>query len=423
MIENIIFMVLLYLYASFSEYIAHRYLMHNKVDILDFIYDDHRKHHGAYPTGKFNQSRSKYRYLNLALCIEHGLIFMIPLALVVAIFSPIHAIVIVAFVFIHKKMYSDFHSAMHLRHPIRYMPKCIQEMSFWNHFMHHQHPDKFFCVVFPGVDYIFGTVCKPTEPDKIEWEEIKQSMGTSNNMEEDYKEIGKIDLCLIPTIVVKKLFGYIFNKLENTYIPEVVIEGLDNIPDCPAIFIANHGSWKDIFLIRKLRKDINLMAAKGVMDYCFGFGGYIFSMFFNSYPADKKAIDYSVSLLEQGKSIGVFPEGWAYLDGSVHSFKKGISVIHDKTKTVPVIPIGIKYDYYPKEWIIKLPPILQYIISLFIPKYKCRVVMKVGNPIVWGGKKSYYKHIKNIRRVHERSLQMKHQEFTDELYKAVKELL
>lgn len=404
----------MYLYASMSEYVAHRYLMHSKVKPLDFIFEDHKKHHGAYPSGRFNQSKSKYRFLNLALCIEHGLIFMIPLAIVVAAISPIHAAVIVAFVFIHKKMYSDFHSAMHLRHPIKYMPRKIQELSFWNHFMHHQHPDKFFCVVFPGIDFLVGSTCRMSLEDTLRWEEVKESMGTSNRVDLDYLEIGKTDLCLIPTMIIRKAAGFILGYLEKEFLPEVVIENQDNLPDTPCILIANHGSWKDIFLMKRISKDANLMAATGVTDFMFGLGGYVFNMFLNTYPADKKSIQNSVDFLQNGKDVAIFPEGWAYLDGSTHEFKRGVAVVHDLTKA-PVVPIRIVYDYYPKSWIVGLHPYLQYLLSLMMPKYKCRVTMKIGRPVVWSAKRSEFNSIANIDIIHQRKVKMNHRSFMDNL--------
>jgi hypothetical protein len=96
---------------------------------------------------------------------------------------------------------------------------------------------------------------------------------------------------------------------------------------------------------------------------CFrGFGHYlgygILTFLFQTFPfpqgsAFRPSLEYTGELIDAGLCILIFPEGRVSGDGSMGTFKGGISLIAEKTG-VPVIPVRISgmHDVLPpKHWL------------------------------------------------------------------------
>ncbi|KGM44736.1 lysophospholipid acyltransferase family protein [Neobacillus niacini] len=140
-----------------------------------------------------------------------------------------------------------------------------------------------------------------------------------------------------------KKFSKKFMKLTGS---EVVVEGLELIPEGPVVFIANHES------------DFDIPVLLGTIDKPFGFVSKIelkkvpiLSSWLNTINCiliDRKnhqqalnSMKEGVQLLQEGHSLVIFPEGKRSKGGPVQPFKVGgIRLAQDAG--VPIVPIAIK---------------------------------------------------------------------------------
>jgi 1-acyl-sn-glycerol-3-phosphate acyltransferase len=141
----------------------------------------------------------------------------------------------------------------------------------------------------------------------------------------------------------------------------------------PLIFAANHVSYLDpIALGVANKRQIHFIAKKEIFEVpILG----IIVKYFGAIPVDRKranliSIKKSLSILKEGKILGIFPEGTRSLNGKLMALNAGLIKIAFKSN-VPIIPIGINgtYDIYPPGQ--KIPSFLKR-------KY---IYINVGKPI------------------------------------------
>ncbi len=160
--------------------------------------------------------------------------------------------------------------------------------------------------------------------------------------------------------------------------------GLKNLEklDGPRIFAANHTSHLDPFAVlltlparwRKLIapamglnrfwayfREFSTVAKKkdsSIRRFLHGLSYRIITFLFQTYPfpqgsAYRPSLEYTGELLDDGFWILIFPEGEVTPNGKIHPFRKGISIIAERT-AVPVFPVFIKgmEDVLPlgKKW-------------------------------------------------------------------------
>lgn len=140
-------------------------------------------------------------------------------------------------------------------------------------------------------------------------------------------------------IAIHILYYYmkIFRRME--------IYGLDNIPEQGSvIFASNHISMLDPFVMGAAarNKPIAIMGKKEL--FFFPLGQILRA--FGVFPIDRKgnatsAIRTAIKVLNEGLSMGIFPEGTRnQSDAPLLPAKRGIELIAKKTKR-PVIPVAI----------------------------------------------------------------------------------
>jgi 1-acyl-sn-glycerol-3-phosphate acyltransferase len=124
-------------------------------------------------------------------------------------------------------------------------------------------------------------------------------------------------------------------------------EGLEKIPKTGAhLLCPNHQSMVDAPLMASLsNRDYRFMAAKeqfrGIQGWVMKSGG--------AFPVDRKnpgskPVTYSIELLDQGKSVIMFPEGGIFRTGQVNELKSGAGRIAVSSKCESVIPVTIHYQ-------------------------------------------------------------------------------
>lgn len=130
----------------------------------------------------------------------------------------------------------------------------------------------------------------------------------------------------------------------------VRVVGEENIPrDGGCIVCANHSSnWDPVFLIVLLTRRIYFMAKAELFKVPL-LGWLIKSIGMipvKRTSADISAVRTSISVLKDGKALGIFPSGRRVKKGEDAAAKSGVAFIAVKA-AVPVVPIYIETTYKP----------------------------------------------------------------------------
>lgn len=152
--------------------------------------------------------------------------------------------------------------------------------------------------------------------------------------------------------------------LKVTLVP-VRISGSENIPNTPAVFVANHQSSLDIPLIGRLLKTrphiwlaTNELMTSPILRFIIPRTTVLVDV---STPlSGMRTLLSAISVVtEQNLSTVVFPEGGRFADGQIHDFYAGFVVLAKKVGQ-PVVPIRIfnLNKVYPRgEFFIRCIPI------------------------------------------------------------------
>jgi len=149
------------------------------------------------------------------------------------------------------------------------------------------------------------------------------------------------------------------------------VEGREHFPESgPFMIVANHVSYLDPPLVGILPdRQVFFMAkselfkAPVVAPIIKGLGA--FPVVRES--ADMKAIKYSISLLREGKIVGIFPEGTRSETGDVKEGELGMALLVKQAK-VPLVPCHLKGTYRPVHF------------KGIIPVFN-RVTVTIGEPL------------------------------------------
>jgi 1-acyl-sn-glycerol-3-phosphate acyltransferase len=150
---------------------------------------------------------------------------------------------------------------------------------------------------------------------------------------------------------VKTVYGGIMKVsakflLFATFLP-VTYQGMNELPQQPAIFVANHQSALDIPLLASVlgARESVWLATSELMGYPF-LGKLLSHSGLPVYPKDPAnvgrtgVVQAAVEKLQQGVSIVLFPEGARYMDGIIHPFFTGFAAMA-KVSGAPVVPLFI----------------------------------------------------------------------------------
>ena len=139
------------------------------------------------------------------------------------------------------------------------------------------------------------------------------------------------------------------------------VYGKENIPkEGKCILAGNHLSDFDAYLLYAgTKRPIHFLAKKELFESSFG---WFFKMM-RLIPVDRKnknpeAKAKAIEVLEEGKVIGIFPEGTYHKEDLLLPFKPGVISFAEKTGA-PIIPFAMDSTF----------------------KFRCRPVIKFGKPI------------------------------------------
>lgn len=141
----------------------------------------------------------------------------------------------------------------------------------------------------------------------------------------------------------KKLVLFVTDIIYMFY--KVEFKGIENLPQGPFVLAANHiSNWDPVFLYKKLKNtDICFMAKKEL------FKNKFLAMIlekFGAFPVDRdgndiKAVKTGLSVLKNGKVLGIFPQGTRCDEIIPQEVKPGYILFADRCN-VPVVPVAIK---------------------------------------------------------------------------------
>ncbi|MGP4075023.1 lysophospholipid acyltransferase family protein [Halobacillus sp. K22] len=124
------------------------------------------------------------------------------------------------------------------------------------------------------------------------------------------------------------------------------------LPEGPALFLINHSTWWDPLMIYHLNKEIiqsdgyGMMHEDGIRRFPFFRRIGAFSINTNDRRHLLQSLNYSKALLEQGRTVWIFPQGEEqHLEKRPLEFFTGVAYIAKKCPTVPVVPISIYYSF------------------------------------------------------------------------------
>lgn len=152
------------------------------------------------------------------------------------------------------------------------------------------------------------------------------------------------------------------------------VNGLQNVPKKGSFIIAaNHTSYMDHFmmsiLVPYLNRKIHFLAKK---EHFEGFFKRAWHTYTGAIPIDrqkggKETLKWAIEALEEGKIIGIHPEGTRSLTGKLQKAKTGVARLALLSKA-PVVPIGLigTFEILPK--------------GKYIPKFK-KAAMNIGKPM------------------------------------------
>ncbi|HEY2296231.1 MAG TPA: lysophospholipid acyltransferase family protein [Jatrophihabitans sp.] len=137
--------------------------------------------------------------------------------------------------------------------------------------------------------------------------------------------------------------------LRAAYRPEIT--GLESIPaQGPVILAGNHISFADEFFTPLAVRRQVVYFAKAEYFTTPGVKGRLSSFFFTTLghvPVERgdtraaaSVIDVGVNVLQQGKVLGIFPEGTRSPDGRLYKFRTGVARVALRSGA-PVVPVGV----------------------------------------------------------------------------------
>lgn len=126
---------------------------------------------------------------------------------------------------------------------------------------------------------------------------------------------------------------------------DVTVNGLENMPKKPAVYVSNHLSYYDIpMVLGYLGDDAKPMLAKKQITKIPGINRWMRELHCVFVDRDNPregilSIKEAAEWVKKGYSMVVFPEGTRSRDGKVHEFKQGAFHIAKYAGNVPVVPV------------------------------------------------------------------------------------
>jgi 1-acyl-sn-glycerol-3-phosphate acyltransferase len=153
----------------------------------------------------------------------------------------------------------------------------------------------------------------------------------------------------------------------------VRVEGAENLPGQPCIFVSNHVSNLDAPVLLPMLPGMTSVFIKKklmsipVLGMAMRMGKYIPVSRGHSQEEAQKSVAYATEVLRGGRNIMLFPEGTRSPDGKLLPFKKGGFFLAAETGA-PIVPVAIRgtaammrkgsLKIYPGEAVVRFLPVV-----------------------------------------------------------------
>lgn len=153
----------------------------------------------------------------------------------------------------------------------------------------------------------------------------------------------------------------------------VRVEGSENLPGQPCIFVSNHVSNMDAPVLLPSLPGMSSVFIKKklmgipVLGMAMRMGKYIPVSRGHSREEAQKSVEYAAEVLRGGRNIVLFPEGTRSPDGKLLPFKKGGFFLAAETGA-PMVPVVIRgtaemmrkgsFRIYPGEAVVRFLPVV-----------------------------------------------------------------
>jgi hypothetical protein len=128
------------------------------------------EHHSQYRQHFHDDPMPPGEDRGIRLNVREGLIESLPVVIALAPFSTIGAVMFPSVVCLHHCIWNQIHLEMHQPQKRFFANWSAYKFVARHHFLHHRHPDKNFNVAFPIGDWLFGTVARVTDEDRVAME-------------------------------------------------------------------------------------------------------------------------------------------------------------------------------------------------------------------------------------------------------------
>lgn len=135
---------------------------------------------------------------------------------------------------------------------------------------------------------------------------------------------------------------------------KITVEGLENLPDGPAVYVSNHLGYFDIpLMLGYLGEDTKPLVAKKQIEKIPLIRSWMKELHCvfidrDNPRASMQALNEAIGWVKNGYSMVIFPEGTRSKTGEMAEFKAGAFRIAQKNN-VPVVPLCIKGTDYLME--------------------------------------------------------------------------
>jgi 1-acyl-sn-glycerol-3-phosphate acyltransferase len=153
----------------------------------------------------------------------------------------------------------------------------------------------------------------------------------------------------------------------------VRLEGLENLPAQPCIFVSNHVSNVDAPVLLPALPGMSSVFIKKklmsipILGMAMRMGKYIPVSRGHSREEAQRSVEYAAEVLRGGRNIVLFPEGTRSPDGKLLPFKKGGFFLAAETGA-PMVPVVIRgtakimrkgsFRIYPGEAVVRFLPVV-----------------------------------------------------------------
>lgn len=181
-LEIVLGLVLVYVFGSLFEWCVHRYIMHT--DLFARLFPSTRKssddrifhkhavlHHGTYYRAFDREDDPVGREISIVFTFDDTarvLVGFIPVAFLIALISPVIAIIFILTPIAHNQIWNLMHREMHQPAHSWWTRLPLYHFLARHHFLHHRYVGTNFNVVLPLADHLLGTRARATEADQEE---------------------------------------------------------------------------------------------------------------------------------------------------------------------------------------------------------------------------------------------------------------